>query len=200
MIKAIIFDFDGVLANTWKTSIDICRALNLDFTIDDFKDHHNGNVFENPKIKPSKQQADDFLVAYEKQVSASKLFPLGEELKKLSQEYKMFVISSSDEKAINKYLGLGKWDHYFAKILGMRTDKSKIKKFNILFQDYGLLPEECIFVTDTLGDLIEGEKAGVKTLAVTWGYHGETRLKKGQPHKIIHNFNELLTTIARMNP
>ena len=198
MLKAIIFDFDGVLADTWNTSIGICRELNIDFTIDDFKDHHNGNVFEKPKLEFSKKQADEFFSAYEEKASGNKLFSLQPELKKLNREYKMCVISSSRETAIKKYFVLGEMDRYFERIFGVETDKSKLKKFRKLFQDYNLKPKECVFVTDTLGDLIEGKKAGVKTLAVTWGYHGEMRLKKGNPSKIIHNFNELAKAVGAM--
>jgi|GEM_PF-4406926 len=51
MKKAIIFDFDGVIADTG----DILYALSLEFdpslSEEDFKAHHDGNVYEEPRIK-----------------------------------------------------------------------------------------------------------------------------------------------------
>jgi phosphoglycolate phosphatase len=197
-IKAVIFDFDGVLADTWDTSISICKKVGLDFTVDDFKDHHNGNVYEKPVLEFKKQQVADFFTESIKRATAGNLFPLLKELEQIDQKYKMFIISSNSEISISKYFLLGKWTSFFEKIYGRETDNSKVKKFEILFQEYSLKPEECVFVTDTLGDLLEGAKVGVKTLAVTWGYHGEMRLRKGNPSKIIHNFNELSEAIETM--
>lgn len=198
MIKAVIFDFDGVLGDTWDKSIGICRELGHTFTIDDFRDHHNGNVFEEPKIKFTKESTEKFFATYEDRASAEKLFPLKEELEKLEKKYEMFVVSSSPKVAIKKYFSLGGWTHFFEEVFGMETDKSKVVKLEKIFSDYNLKPEECVFVTDTLGDLIEGEKVGVKTLAVTWGYHDEARLKKRNPDKIIHEFDELSSAINEM--
>lgn len=199
MIKATIFDFDGVLGDTWETGISICRDLGMNFTLDDYLDHHNGNVFEKPKLNFSDQQANDFYCAYAERADKKNLFPLENELKKLSEKYKLYIVSSNQEAAIEKYLTIGDWSKYFDKVLGVDTDRSKVNKFNLLFKNNKFKAEECVFVTDTLGDLIEGNKVGIHTLAVTWGYHGEMRLKEGKPEKIIHEFNELANVVEGFN-
>ena len=198
MKKAIVFDFDGVLGDTWESSIQICRELNMDFTLDDYRDHHNGNVYEKPKLKFTEDSANEFFRIYEERASGDKLFPLKSELEKISQNNDIFVISSNKETAIGKYFALGEWGHFFKKIYGVETDKSKTKKFAILFDEFNLKPEDCIFVTDTLGDLLEGGEIGVRTLAVTWGYHGEMRLREGEPTKVIHEFSDLAMAIEGM--
>ena len=81
----------------------------------------------------------------------------------------------------------------------METEKSKKKKFRMTFEEYSLLPSECVFITDTLGDLLEANLLEVPTIAVTWGYHDETRLKYGKPHNIIHEFDDLPGAIDSFN-
>lgn len=48
------------------------------------------------------------------------------------------------------------------------------------------------FVTDTAGDVIEGNRAEVKTIAVTWGFHDRERLEKAKPDIIVNTPEELL--------
>ena len=81
--------------------------------------------------------------------------------------------------------------NYFKEILGLKKHKSKVKKFEYLFQTYKLKSEDCIFITDTLGDILEGNKVNVRTIAVDFGFHEKERLEKGNPFKIISSFEEL---------
>jgi phosphoglycolate phosphatase len=76
-------------------------------------------------------------------------------------------------------------------VLGVETHKSKEVKFGIIFEETGLLKDECVFVTDTLGDILEANKVGVRTIAVTFGYHDEKRLAKGNPSVLVSDFKEI---------
>jgi phosphoglycolate phosphatase-like HAD superfamily hydrolase len=49
-----------------------------------------------------------------------------------------------------------------------------------------------------LGDLLEAQKSGVRTIAVSWGFHGENRLKKGSPDLLIHGFDELCGAVEEV--
>jgi len=77
-------------------------------------------------------------------------------------------------------------------------NKSKVEKFKYLFKKYKLKPEDCIFITDTLGDILEGNKVGVRTIAVDFGFHKRDRLEKGKPFKIVSSFDEILKVIGDM--
>ena len=65
----------------------------------------------------------------------------------------------------------------------------------MMLSKYSTEPTEAIFITDTLGDIEEGKKCGVKSIAVTWGYHPIETLKKGEPYKIISEQHELIDAI-----
>ena len=72
------------------------------------------------------------------------------------------------------------------------TYKSKIHKFNYLFNKYDFSPKESIFITDTLWDIIEANEVWIKSIAVEFWYHEKERLDKWNPYKMISSFDELL--------
>lgn len=120
-----------------------------------------------------------------------------ENIRLLKEKYLLYIISSNTEKAITKFLNYHKLE-YFDEILGVNFHKSKVEKFKYLFGKHNLKPEEVVFVTDTLRDILEGHKVKVKTIAVDFGFHERERLEKGNPFKIVSNFDEMLKTIENM--
>ncbi len=116
-------------------------------------------------------------------------------IKKLSKKYKLFIISSCSEKNINLYLKNNNIDNLFIEVLGRETNFSKIEKFKTVFQKYNTNSKNCIFITDTLGDIKEANKVKIDSLAVTWGYHEKERLKKENPKYIINKPNEIINNL-----
>lgn len=201
-MEAIIFDFDGVIHDTFE----LCYQINTevsgkDLTREQLRDFHNGNLFEKVVIDEGKEKTESEQY-YKLQNETYKYLKIDENIKanleKMSEKYSLFIISSNQEEALNNYFQNNKFIHIFKEILGVETHQSKIEKFKYLFEKYNLEAEECVFVTDTLGDIIEGNKAGVKTIAVDFGFHDINRLEKGKPFKIVSSFDEILETIKDM--
>ncbi len=87
---------------------------------------------------------------------------------------------------------------YFSDILGTDVHKSKIVKIKSLLEKYNIKPENAVFITDSLGDILEGNECGVKSIGVTWGIHHRETLEKGNPIIIIHSPMDLLTTVQNV--
>lgn len=189
-MKAIIFDFDGVIADTYKYVRELLKKIGLQVNEKDFKDHHNGNVYESPKIPFNDKYEKDYLINYPKEIHNVKSFFSLEHIKKLSKDFDLFIISSNGEKGIEKFVNHNKFN-YFKEILGMKFHRSKVEKFKFILKKYNLTKKDCIFITDTLGDILEANKLNIKTIAVTFGYHDKKTLEKGNPYKIISDLNDL---------
>jgi len=198
MIKEVIFDFDGVLIDSFDLIRSIWDEQGKGVSVELFKDHHNGNIFEEPVVSFTEEEAQEFFAKFHERMEDKHLFPLTGQLETLSKNHNLHIISSNSEKVITKFLSSAGIEKHFKEILGKETEKSKIKKFNLLFGRLKTEPRQCVFITDTLGDLLEAQKADIRTIAVSWGFHGENRLKKGNPDLLINGFDELCGAVEEV--
>ncbi len=196
-MKAIIFDFDGVIHDTFEFHLNkIKQFTGIQFSKEEFSALHNGNFF-NSKIKNFKKI--DW-VKYREFVYDDFIFlKLNEEIRtillKLKEKYDLYIISSNGKKNISAYLGNNNILFVFKEVFGPEINTSKEEKFKLLFEKYSLLSNDCLFITDTLGDILEANRVNVKTIAVDFGYHQRDLLSKGNPYRIISKFDEIFMYI-----
>lgn len=195
MIKGIFFDFDGVIGDTFDISFKAAVQINPNITKESFLDLFVGDVYKKAFTLFSQKDIPIFFEKQKEAFTANNFFPVEPMLKKLSQQYKLFIVSGTIDDNIKYFLTLGSLDKYFQKILGATTSRSKLEKFKMVYEGFDLRPEECLFVTDTVGDVVDGKEANVYTIAVTWGYHSEQLLLDHKPSIIVRSIDELLATI-----
>lgn len=192
-MKTVIFDFDGVIHNTFELAYEIQSNL-IRLTRDEYKDLFNGNILDNKDVIANK---DEF---FRRQNEMYKFLTIDDDVKKglerLAAAYDLFVISSNHEEALDNYFQNNDATHIFKEVLGTEKHLSKVEKFKYLFEKYGLQADDCVFITDTLGDILEGHKVGIRTIAVDWGFHDQERLEKGKPYRIVSNFSEISDILA----
>jgi len=109
-------------------------------------------------------------------------------LEKLSKNNILIVVTSNDTQVVKSYFKSKKID-FFDEIIGSDEEPSKTKKIEYIKSKYP--SKEIYYVGDTIGDILEGKKAGVKTVAVAWGWHDKTDLKKESPDYILNSPDEL---------
>lgn len=197
MIKTIIFDFDGVLGDTYKINFEICKLFFPDLSEQQFKNYHNGNVF---KSNIMTWTTDDLLKFFEKQkkrFTKKHLFPLKDVLSELQEKYQLLVISSTMDDCVKHFLDLGGYNQFFQKIYGSTTHKSKVEKFKMIFRQHNLKPNECLFITDTIGDVKEARHVNIDSIAVTWGYHDKELLVGEKPLAVVDKPSDLLQVIEK---
>lgn len=185
------FDFDGVIANTFDIIWALSQEHDTAATLEDFLAHHDGNVFEEPRINFKPERAGEFSSEYAKRLMPGHIAQAMEPLKRLSAEYSLYIISSNGEYGIKKVLEQAGVLELFKKILGVETHKSKVEKFKMLMEQNNITSENSIFITDTLGDIKEAHKVGIKTIAGTFGFHNRERLATGKPYKIVDSWQEI---------
>ena len=72
--------------------------------------------------------------------------------------------------------------------------KSRVIKETV--KELKLAQDEVIYIGDTIGDIKDSKRAGIKCIAVTWGYNTEALLKKYGPTWLANKPKELLQLIT----
>lgn len=196
--KIIIFDLDGVILD----SIDFLRNYMKNkyegMTEEDFKEIFLTNFWDG--LKHFKQRAEGNYVIHEEYSTNKRAESAGvlifegmkEVVKNLSDKYILVINSSDSEIHIKERLGYNAILTFFDFIAGKETSIDKVEKFNIIFAKYGILPNQAIFISDTIGDILESDKVGIDSIAVTWGVHSRTDFEK-------ESFTRLTSIIDRVD-
>lgn len=173
--KIIIWDFDGPIVNSRELSLERAQYEYYDVDEDIHRNLFNGNIFEELK-KLNKKPIDEkdyslFLNQnyWSKKLELSIVSDIDEIIRILSQNYILVINSSSTTEQIQNFLSRNNLSIFFNKIYGSEI-KSKKDKFEKIFIDFNVNAKECIFITDTLGDVLEGEEVNIKSIVVLWGY------------------------------
>ncbi|MCK4745219.1 HAD family hydrolase [Candidatus Parcubacteria bacterium] len=205
MQDILIFDYDGVFVDSMDVVLSIhnnlCDKYNLCGIKGEgaFKDMFDDNFYKSMvNIGASEQKIRLVISEFEneslKQKSEIKLFPdIKQMLDKLSKKYGMIIVTSASSPVVSDFLEIHKIQH-IDRVIGIEQERSKIKKILSVKADYPA--SEIYYIGDTKGDMIEGQKAGVKTIATTWGYHSRERLETADPDYIVDAPMELVSILV----
>ncbi len=196
-MKAIIFDFDGVIENSFEFHRShIEKFMGVPFDAQTLRDMHMGNIYENtPEVLQGIKWEDYFDFVREETMKLKIKNDVRDTLERLSEKSQLFVISSCSEKNVNGYLRNNEVRDLFSEVLGMESAESKVEKFKFIFEKYDLGASDCVFVTDTLGDVIEGHEVGLRVVAIDSGFHGRKVLLSGKPEWVVSEFGELVDVL-----
>lgn len=198
----IVFDFDGVLADSFDILYQMVSAAFTSFGLslapDQYRDFYRENVKNaerkilgsGKKFQKFQKQLEARRAVYDKKV---KLFPFVPDfVRDLERMANISIVSSTPANTIRQKLDEYKLSHLFGVILGANAEFSKRQKLDQAISTFGGNPEKVLFVSDTVGDINEGREAGLETIAVTWGFHDRVLLAKAQPTFLIDTHREFM--------
>lgn len=195
--KIVMFDFDGVIADSWcgqkKAFVGALRAHGLnDFaTSATFRDLLESNWFDAlSRSGVPEQVVADVERAFENGPTPD-LFPgMAQVIERLSAAHPVIVITSSSTADVERTLA----DHQVrgvTEVIGGDREPSKTRKIRSVRRRFGE-SLEAWYVCDTTGDVTEAKAAGAATIGATWGWHGEERLLRVAPDRMAQRPSDLL--------
>ncbi len=200
MLKYVVFDFDGTLADTYSEMKRIAEE-ELDLSEDDFDRIRKDGLREmirNSDMSVCKFYSIAFKIKSKLNgITGIKLFlGIREVLCKLKSEYGLGIVSSNSEENIGRVLSEHELCGTFDFIHSDSSFFGKHKVLKRMCRKLKVKPEEVIYIGDEDRDVIASRKNGIKCIAVTWGFNSEENLKKESPDFLARKPSDILANIS----
>lgn len=191
-MKAIFFDFDGVLADTFQLNYELEVEKNGFLSPEDFRKRSEWNRYDYIQNDSYDCRTDPWFIHQRARFTPDHMFPFQDILYELQKKYSLFIVTGGSHENTRCFLEYIHCENVFQEILGKEMKKTKLERCHQLLDAYDLSEKETIFITDTLGDLRELKETKLKKAVVTWGYHDLTMLRHEHHDFELHSKEDLL--------
>ncbi len=211
MLKAIIFDFDGVIVNTEDKKFNnlqkIMQRYGYDLPSHVFEEcvgqktsyfvrRYFPNIDEVTLNKIIDERRTCFLNNIDKIKLISGAKPL---IKYLHQNYRLAIATGSSIKVVKPILKFNSLDNYFNLIVAnedVTTSKPDPECYLYALKKLNLTSKEAIIIEDAEAGVLAGKKAGCRVFAIKNHYNQQ---KLNSADRIFNNHKEILDYFKKNN-
>ena len=200
--KAVIFDVDGTLVDSFKHFIDILHVLAPKYALGEMNQERVEQLRAMAPRQIRKHLNLSMLTTLRLVYDCKKemhrrgrqplLFPGIPSLLQLlkQQQIGLGIVTSNSKQNCQQYLGeelfqLFDWVECNASIYG------KARQLRKIIQRSGVVAEQVIYIGDQIIDIQSAHQNGIPCAAVTWGFNSGTALRRHQPHHLLRHVPEL---------
>lgn len=204
MKNSIILDFDGTIADSLPVIIDLFYKWSKrePFTKSEIETLRNMPAKEVIKAVGVPIWRAPMLLArgrkdFSKYIEEIEVFDgMPQVITDLHQAgHKIYLMSSNSHKNVANYLKLHKIDKYFDQIYGGVGLFSKAPAMKKIMRKHKIAVGTGYYVGDETRDIDAAKKAGLISVAVTWGFNGEKVLNEHNPDNVISKPADLLKLV-----
>jgi phosphoglycolate phosphatase len=212
VMALIIFDFDGVLADTLNDLVqfgqEVCDELGIKHVVkkDDLSNLEImsfasfGRACEVPE-----HLLDKFIQSCLKRFAEKKSPPaifngLRNIVRNLAINNTIAIITTNSSQNVNAFLIEHGLDECIHAVYGVDIPGSKAQKISIARNRFSAdTKRESVFmVGDSLSDISAAKEASVTSVAVTWGHQSLEHLLRGDPDYVVRSPHEIIEVIEKI--
>ena len=207
----IIFDFDGVLADTLNDLIqfgqEVCDELGIKHAVRK-ADLSNLEIMSFASFgracEVPEHLVDEFVQSCLKRFAAKKSPPaifngLSTIIRSFAINNKLAIITTNSSQNVNAFLVQHGLDECIHVVYGVDIPGSKAQKISMARDQFSAdTKKESVFmIGDSLSDISAAKEASVTSIAVTWGHQSLEHLLRGDPNYVANFPHDLIEIIEK---
>jgi phosphoglycolate phosphatase-like HAD superfamily hydrolase len=208
MDRILIFDFDGVLADSLAPMLryagQVCQEMGYPCTptqkdleiLDRMEFSEYGRQLGIPEEKIETFVARNFELFSRREEPLAITPGIKSVIGKLSQIAILVVITGNSCKVVGKFLDTYGLKDKFQTVLGAEDDGSRLGKILKVISLNGGLNGEVYMIGDAVSDIRAASEAGIKSVAIAWGHQSKEKLITENPDFLVDQPEDLLTLFS----
>lgn len=206
-MRAVIFDFDGTIADSFTAVIDIAYRLTKNEQLADInqvqamRSKHNG-LREAIRLLNIPRWKGVWLLKEGRRIMAKDIHKvplfdgIDEALTRLHQAgFELYIVSSNSTHNVERFLTIRGILADFKKVYGGVSLFKKDRTIKRVLKLNGLDKSEVIYVGDEVRDIEAAKAINMPVIAVAWGYNTQHLLLQHQPTVLVHTPKQLADII-----
>jgi len=210
-LTTFIFDFDGTLADSLSAIVDITNRLAPEFgyrptppdQVDALKGLNTRQLIQYSGIPVLKIPALIRRLRAEMNTTSVLISPcegIPTVIRQLySRDCTMAVVTSNTADTVRRFLGDHRLDQCFVGVEGRGTLFGKGRLITRCLQRHRFVPAHTVYIGDEVRDIKAARAAGIRSVAVTWGFNSPAALVAAQPDWLIDSPEQLHTIADSLN-
>lgn len=201
-VRVVLFDFDGTLANTLADGLEILNELSGEFgfrrlegdEIEQARDMTTRQVMRFLDVPSRKLPTIAHRGIKRLRSRMDRIQPFAEVpdmLKELTaMGLRLGIVTSNSEENVAVFLR----NHGIGEFQFIRSSSRLLGKARVIRQamkEFKFTAGESIFVGDETRDIEACRRAGMRCVAVTWGYNSQKALVGQAPYRVVHTPGEI---------
>lgn len=204
---AVIFDFDGTIADSFflvaegykQFAQELGIKSTTNFDLQELRSFSAKEIVDKYKIsypKIWKVTPKIWKFMHERLNTVKPVVGIAPALKILwERKYRMYVITSNSKNNAEYFLQKNDLN-FFENIYSIRSLFGKDKALKKVIKAENLTLRNVLYIGDEARDVEAAKKAGIGSVAVTWGFNNRKALMKSRPDIIVDNPEELVKEIS----
>ncbi|MCF7847248.1 MAG: HAD family hydrolase [Kiritimatiellales bacterium] len=104
---------------------------------------------------------------------------------------RMVVVTSNFESLTHDVLTANGLDDVVERVIGAETSRCKTDKLRLASETFGVPLADTVKIGDCISDIMHAHEAGVRSIAVGWGFHSLEQLITARPDVVVETPGEL---------
>jgi phosphoglycolate phosphatase-like HAD superfamily hydrolase len=201
----ILFDFDGVLADTLGDMLHFAQAVCVELGFDRIPTPADLDALETmsfveygKQLGIPPQLAGEFasrcLQRFIEKPHPPKIFAgMAQVLEQLSARHTLAIVTGNTTRAVENFLSENNIRQFVSAVFAVDQPGSKVEKILKAKSQLAAENDAVYYVGDAVSDIHAARQAVIKSVAVGWGHQSLDKLLKSQPDYIVHTPQEIST-------
>jgi phosphoglycolate phosphatase-like HAD superfamily hydrolase len=206
----ILFDFDGVLADTLEDMLNFAREACAQLGVPSNPTPADLDALETMsfaeygrQLKIPMQNLDEFvslcLQMFNQRPRPPKIFEgMDRVIVAAAKRNTLAIVTGNTTPTVEAFLKLHGLREYIALVIGVEQKGSRPEKIRRALKELSQNVESVYMVGDAVSDIRAARETAIKSIAVSWGHQSPSRLRGANPDYQVNSPQELLALLENL--